>query len=226
MHSACDMLPAHIFFFNHFLLEYLLMNMVSTRASLASRFSVLLLGAFLFAGAVPVAAHAQIIFDAHLSDRGREAITDPDRMNGKKLLGLLAEEGRFVYEGKRPVKARLVVFFAGPSGTGKTMAGKPFVLKPGTHPMGRHLSADSFLALFEKAFPDDYFFPDGHFFPDGYFFPDSAFDSKVRFPDSTFEEMNLGDRQAGLVIALVPADEDLREKVQSRPMGLGLSPGR
>ena len=81
-----------------------------------SLLSVGVLLAVLFIAA-PATAHAQIIFDVQLSDRGREAITDPDRMDAPKLLGLLTEEGRHSYEGEEPVMAaKDLVFIVGEHG--------------------------------------------------------------------------------------------------------------
>ena len=115
----------------------------------------------LLAAAAPV-AHAQIIFGAQLSDEGKEAVTGP--MDAERLFGLLAEEGRLVYESENPVMAKHVVFFS--DGEGKMherVEGKPFELESGAHPAGKHFPGDQSLALFEKAFPDSTFDPDKRF---------------------------------------------------------------
>jgi hypothetical protein len=206
--------------------------------------------ALLVAGA-PV-AHAQIIFAVDLSDEGKEAVTDPDQMaperterrridrkrtersrispervdpervDARKLLGLLAEEGRAVYKGKRPVRARQIVFILGREGeVRQRIEGESFVLEPGVHPLGRHFPSDIFLALFEKAFPDSTFDIER-------LFPDSIFDSEERFPDSLFDGMRLKDGQVGIVLALAPVDEELCEEAPCSltGMGLSLSPAR
>lgn len=174
-------------------------------------------------------------FDVTLSDVGKKMVTDSENMNVGSLNKLLGKEGRVTYKGKEPTSARLIVYFQDPSGKGKTLEGKEFKIKPGTHSLGRFMDEERITAFLEKAvsdnnfFPDSIFFPDSAFFPDGYFFPDSTFfpdgyfEPRKHFPDSAFQKMNLEKNEAGIIMVLLP-EEEMREEIDTRPMGLVLSP--
>lgn len=171
------------------------------------------------------AAHAQIIFGIQLSERGQEAITDPDRMDAKGLLGLLAEEGRFVYRGEKPVMAKQIVFIVGEHGERrKRIESKPFELEPGAHPVGKYVSGDEFFAPLEDALA-----PQEGVLVEWFRLPSDeastlTSDAEKRFSDSVFGEMGLKDRQVGVVMALVPAEKEMLEQVQFQPVGFAFAP--
>ena len=189
----------------------------------------MLLAAFLCIGLAP-AAHAQIIFGVQLSEKGVEAVkekavTDPENMNAEMLLGLLAREGQFIYEGEEPVMAKQIVFIVSQDGrVHERIESKPFNLKPGVQPAGEYLSGDAFLAPLAEALHSE----EGVFVEWFRISPikGSALssDSERRFPDTIFDEMDLRDRQVGLVLALAPADEEMLERVRFQPAGFAFAP--
>lgn len=193
------------------------MHHATSRTSFLFSIGTLLLAALLLWA--PSEAQAQIVFE--LSERGQKMVTDPDRMHPEDLLKIVGEHGIIIFEGERPVRAKQIVFIVGERGeVQEQIASEPFKLEPGRHRVGEHFPRRQFLALFERMFPDSIFFPDSHFIPGSTWHPEKG------FPDSTFREAGLEDKQVGVMMALVPADEELAERVETKGVGLVLSASR
>lgn len=174
--------------------------------------STLLLAALLI-GSVP-GAQAQALFDVQYSDDFIAEMKEREEpMNADMLLGLLAREGRVIYEGEEPVRVQPIVFIVGADGEKRErIAGEPFELEPGQHSLGE-LLPNTLLpntkdpALLEEMFPGDEFFP-GDTFGQG---------SGDRLLDEVSKLLSGLEEGVAVVLAVVPTDQELAAQSKVRP---------
>lgn len=152
---------------------------------------------------------------AHAQDGTFFALFDmgvlPDGPTDARELGeALGEAFHLRYEGEEPVEAVVVAAWVRDGEVvGEIRTSQPFQARPGGE--SSVTNPENMARLFYGRGVDDTLFPDSTFFPDTIFFPDGHF-----VPEGVRKEAARHGEWA-LFVAAVPAEEDARERIASRP---------
>lgn len=164
-------------------------------------------------------AEGQALFGVQYDEDTFQRMIEAERPITSKALGkTLGREGRLLYKGNRPTRARFVISFAGGKDKRHRPAvTEPFKLEPGRHATSEHFPGGTWLALFKKAFPGGTWFPLDTYAPD-----DARWDEKRGIINGIYDRLNRN--QVGLVLALIPANKRERGEARIRPLELVLRP--